>query len=246
MIKNKITVLVSSCDSYSVLWKNFEIFFKKNWHLDCEVILVSETIKNKSFKTITPGFGSWGFRNLVALEEVNTELVFWILDDYFLCDSFTEENLIRYIDDFFKLNMDRLQLSPKGFKNHVYSFDYPGLDPSPKFLYKKINNESDYLISMQPSIWRKSYITEVLKPEYSPWQFEIQGSKTNNSNNIYWDESIKFHPYFNAVRKKNIINLTRIIAFIDKLIEKVFYNKLPFKYSKGYKKFIKRQAPKNE
>ena len=45
MIEDKITVLISSCDSYSILWDDFEAFFKKNWQLDCEVILVSETLK---------------------------------------------------------------------------------------------------------------------------------------------------------------------------------------------------------
>ena len=246
MINNNITVLVSTCDKYSVLWEDFEYFFKKNWHLKCDVILVSETINNKSFKTITPGSNSWGLRNLKALEEVNTELVFWILDDYFLCDPFTIDNLKRYIEDFLKLGMDRLQISPKGFKKQVYSFDFPNKDLSPKFSYKKIKSDSEYSISMQPSIWRKSYIMEVLKPEYSPWQFEVEGSKLNRSPNIYWDDSIKFHPYFNAVRKKNIINLSKIIGAIDKLIGKIFYTNLPFKYSKGYKSFLKAHKPKDE
>ena len=72
-----------------------------------------------------------------------------------------------------------------------------------------------------------------------------EGSKLNRSHNIYWDDSIKFHPYFNAVRKKNIINLTKIIGAIDKLIEKVFYDNLPFKYSKGYNNFLKNHKQKD-
>jgi hypothetical protein len=244
MIEDKITVLISSCDSYSILWDDFEAFFKKNWQLDCEVILVSETLKNNSFKTIASGTNSWGLRNLEAIKQVKTELIFWILDDYFLCDPFSKENLTRYIDDFIKQKMDRLQLSPNGYKKQIYSFEEPNLASTPKFNYKKIESSSDYSISMQPSIWRKSYIRKVLKPEYSPWQFEVEGSKLNCSNNVYVDESIKFHPYFNAVRKKNVFNLTRLIKLIDKLIEKVFYNDLPFSYSRGYKKFIKTQKPK--
>lgn len=244
MVEDKITVLISSCDSYSVLWDDFEVFFKKNWQLDCEVIVVSETIINNSFKTITPGSNPWGSRNLDAIKNVKTELIFWLLDDYFLCEPFSKDNFTRYINDFLEQKMDRLQISPKGFKKQVYSFEKPNTDPTPKFKYKKIEKNSDYSISMQPSIWRKSYIMDVLKPEYSPWEFEVEGSKLNCSNNIFVDESIKFHPYFNAVRKKNIFNLTRMIRLVDKLIEKVFYNDLPFKYSKGYKKFIKTQKPK--
>ena len=91
MEQTKITVLISSCDAYSLLWDDFEKFFKKHWHVDCDVILVSETKINSSFKTITPGKNSWGYRNLEALKEVKTELVFWLLDDYFLCGSFSKK-----------------------------------------------------------------------------------------------------------------------------------------------------------
>ena len=244
MEQTKITVLISSCDAYSILWDDFEKFFKKHWHVDCDVILVSETKINSSFKTITPGKNSWGYRNLEALKEVKTELVFWLLDDYFLCGSFSKKNINTYIKDFIKLEMDRLQISPRGVKKKLYSFNFPDEDQTPKFSYKKILCDSEYSISMQPSIWRKSYITKILKPHYSPWQFEVEGSKLNYSNKVYIDESINFHSYFNAVRKKNIINISRIIAFLDKIIEKLFYDNLPFKFSKGYKKFMKNQSPK--
>ena len=60
--------------------------------------------------------------------------------------------------------MDRLQISPRGVKKKLYSFNFPDEDQTPKFSYKKILCDSEYSISMQPSIWRKSYITKILKP----------------------------------------------------------------------------------
>ena len=40
----KITTLIGSCDSYSPLWKNFDILYNKYWGLETNNILVSETI----------------------------------------------------------------------------------------------------------------------------------------------------------------------------------------------------------
>ena len=92
---------------------------------------------------------------------------------------------------------------------------------------------------MQPSIWRKDYIFEVLKKEYTPWEFELIGSINNSSSNIFIDNSINYHPYFNVAKKKHIRNLSWAIAKIDNIIEDIFYSKLPFTYNKGYEKFIK-------
>jgi hypothetical protein len=98
---------------------------------------------------------------------------------------------------------------------------------------------------MQPSIWNKEYVISILNKNYSPWEFEIKGSLMNESKKVYIDSSIKQHPYFNAVRKKTVYNLSYIINKIDKVLEKIFLSKKPYKYSKGYKDFLKNENIKN-
>ncbi len=66
---------------------------------------------------------------------------------------------------------------------------------------------------------------QILKKDYSPWDLEVKGSILNKSEKVFIDSSITQHPYFNAVRKKNILNLSSIIKKIDKVIELVFYDK---------------------
>jgi len=68
--------------------------------------------------------------------------------------------------------------------------------------YDQIVPNSNYLISMQPSIWRKEFLLNVLKPEYSPWDFELKGSRQikNKETGIYIDRAVPT-VYFNAVRR---------------------------------------------
>ena len=170
-----ITTLIGSCDSYSPLWKNFDILFNKYWELETENILVSETVSQldtpfiQNYKVLTDGTGlKWGERILKSLEYINTPYVFFILDDYYLTESLSEEFINEKLSLMKKYNADKLLFDIKYphytlkelEKNKIYQFEM----------------SSEYLNSVQPGIWKLDYLKKVLKPEYSPWDFEIAGN----------------------------------------------------------------------
>ena len=45
----------------------------------------------------------------------------------------------------------------------------------------KMSPTSPWLTSVQPAIWRKSELLKFLKPEYTPWNFEVEGSKLDSN-----------------------------------------------------------------
>ena len=167
-----ISVLIGTCDAYSPLWKNFDILFQKYWQLPTKNILVSETevFSNNHYQTVTPGKKPWGERVLESLELIDTEYVFFILDDYYLTESFTQE----FIDDHIKIlekhNAVKI-MTDIDYGEPIYYLDHIQDD-----LYK-FKMSSDYLNSVQPAIWKTDYLKQVLKPEYSPWNFEIEGNE---------------------------------------------------------------------
>lgn len=191
-----ISVLIGSCDAYSPLWRNFDILFRRYWKLPTINYLVSETetYNNDYYTTLTPGRLPWGQRILYALESINTEYVFFILDDYYLTEPFTQE----FIDEHIKL----LELYKA--QKIMTDIDYG----EPIYYLERINEDlykfkmiSDYLNSIQPSIWKTDYLRKVLKPEYSPWDFEVAGneySKTLNPTILL--KARPEHMYFNFVR----------------------------------------------
>jgi|APSaa5957512576_1039674.scaffolds.fasta_scaffold00126_4 hypothetical protein len=192
-----LSVLIGTCDQYSVLWEAFTKNFNKYWPHPTENIFVSETLEvpnitETNFKTVTPGKLAWGERMLQGINACPTDYIFFILEDYFLKYVYSNDQINYYIKMMEQHNMDRLQISPGG--NQTYEpCDINGLE--------KLSANSGFLITMQPSIWSKKHLNQTLDPRYSPHDFELKGSKKllSTNHNIYIDRSIK-DPYFNAVR----------------------------------------------
>jgi hypothetical protein len=208
-VKNKLTVLIGTCDKYEPLWENFTTCFKKYWQVDTRNIFVGETKPIPGFESILPGTDlCWGQRMLEGIESCS-DYIFFILDDYFLSDFWEEKLIGKYIKDVETHNINRLQLSPSGYQIYSTMHWHEANADGIQLPYFHILDGSQYIISMQPSIWRKSFLQQVLLKEYSPWDFELTGSRvlnstknpyTQNNHRVYTDEKAPKR-YFNAVRK---------------------------------------------
>ena len=195
---NNLSVLIGTCDEYCPLWENFSICFDRYWKHRTRNIFVGETIPvpsyaNTTFETILCGKGlPWGQKMLEGIK-VSEEYIFFILEDYFFHYSYSAQQLNTYVEDMKLHKMNRLQISVSGHQK------YAAVD---NLNYDQIVPNSNYLISMQPSIWRKEFLLNVLKPEYSPWDFELKGSRQikNKETGIYIDRAVPT-VYFNAVRR---------------------------------------------
>lgn len=198
-MRDKLTVLVNTCDKYEFLWDDFKELYDKYFpeDLNLEVCLLSQTKTSPLFdRCFTPG--PIQFSNAVeyALERIETPYILWLQDDYFFTDKVTSDEMYRYLDLCDKYKADRLAVSYNG---HTYSnFRIPYEDNLFKF-----HEQSDYTISLQTSIFRKDFLLDILKGEsWSPWQLEIDGTRKINAQgksiNIYMCER-RF--YEEAMRK---------------------------------------------
>jgi hypothetical protein len=208
-VTENLTVLIGSCDSYSILWKNFQICFDRYWDHDTDNIFVTEqkivdNFTKKHFKSVLSSKKSWGARMLDGISECKTKYVLFLLEDYFLDYKYSESQLEEYIDLMNLNTIDRLQISPSDFQSYNRLNENVSCNK-----YLQFNKYSLYSISMQPSIWNVDYLKYVLLPEYSPWDFEINGSQkiANDlrSHSIFIDSTMQ-NVYFNAVRKGFIKN----------------------------------------
>ena len=178
----KITTLIGSCDIYSPLWKNFDILYNRYWGLKTNNILVSETIKTlessfiNDYKVLTDGKDlKWGERILKSLEHIKTPYVFFILDDYYLTEPLTEDFIDSKIELMGKYNADKIV-----FDVLTPEYDLIELEKDKIYQFKM---SSEYLNSIQPAIWEINYLKKVLKPEYSPWDFEVAGNNFSSQQN---------------------------------------------------------------
>ena len=193
---NNLSTLIGSCDKYTPLLKTFQICFDRYWSLNTRNIIVTETIDVPNYTDtnfeVVKAIGRWGSRMLKALDKIDTDYVYFILDDYFLQYKHPDGTIERYIELMERHNIDRLQISPSFHQRYTQTVK-DGLT--------KISDDSTYLISLQPSIWKKDFIYKTLVPSYDPWQYELKASEIlkNSDNNVYIDRSAPMI-YWNAVR----------------------------------------------
>ena len=192
-----LTTVVGTCDSYLDLIPGFSILYERYFEPNIETLIVSETenLDIPKYKFITPGKKQWGERIINALSETKTEYVFFVLDDYYLSQLLTNEYieyLLKFMDN---RKVNKIMLSPvPDFAKYEYLESINTMH--------KMSPTSPWLTSVQPAIWRKSELLKFLKPEYTPWNFEVEGSKEakNNIEN-YFVAKLDNPIYFNMVRK---------------------------------------------
>jgi hypothetical protein len=192
-----LTTVVGTCDSYLDLIPGFSILYERYFQPNVETLIVSETetLDIPNYKFITPGKKQWGERIINALSETKTEYVFFVLDDYYLSQLLTNEYieyLLKFMDNH---KVNKVTLTPvPDFAKYEYLESVNTMH--------KMSPNSPWLTSVQPAIWRKRELLKFLKPEYSPWNFEVKGSKEakNNVEN-YFVAKLDKPIYFNMVRK---------------------------------------------
>lgn len=190
-----ITLFVGTCDQYSVLWPNFTKCLEISGLDSLPTLMVGETIKHPSIPTAT--FNEplpWGTRMSRALQGVDTQFVFFILEDYWMYMPHDNRWLVDRAEDMNRYRMNRLQLSISGGQK------YESHDPSNK-KYMKFSLNSQYKFSLQPALWRVDWLRHYLEGK-NPWEFEVDNSTAHlgKETHTYIDPSINYPTYFNAVR----------------------------------------------
>lgn len=175
----ELTILVSSCDKYSLLWEPFFGSLFKHWpslqasNGKVPVMLIANTKQydHPRVKTIKITHEkSWADNMLFALEQVNTPYVLVLLDDYWLYEAVDEKRLAQLLTILGGGNTAFIQTSFNDlrFNNGVAHENTVGVVHRKKF--------SHYKVSLQAGLWDKASLQYLLRSGESPWDFEIAGS----------------------------------------------------------------------
>ena len=180
-MKTDVTFLINSCDKYEDAWHPF---FECLWHFAGELpypmVLNTETKQYSSPRykvrcvnqeeTSRP---TWSKRLLHVLEQVDTEFVFFLLEDYFLKDVFDRDRFEAVIA-YMKAHPDvaivdvrpRWASSPEEEAQNAVTYKDAEDD------FKERNNDR-FNITCSPGVWRTSALKELLRPHEDVWDFEI-------------------------------------------------------------------------
>lgn len=191
-MKNTYTILVNTCDKFDDCWLPFFKLFKKYWP-DCKAdIYLNTEYKEYEYKDLNiistkvcavkqdAHKITWSECLIRALDSIDSEVVLYMQEDYFLKDKVKNEIVEKYVH---LMNEDKtidcIHLTDQAVVSESTESKYKGLFP--------IMPNQRYFISCQAALWKKETLISYLRSYESAWQFEEFGSKRGRflSNNFY-------------------------------------------------------------
>lgn len=165
------SVLVLSCDKNISLLKILFDFLDRNW-VDCPfemyVGLEKADIKFDRVKTLISDNRGWGGRLYDYLNDIKTDFVMLILDDFLPEKSVKTNEVLHYLE-LMKKNDNIATISFADIYDDKNIFD-----ESIGLCRRPVN--ANYLLNLQVGIWDVDILRYLLKDDESPWQTELFGS----------------------------------------------------------------------
>lgn len=168
-----LSLLVHTFNKYERYWDGFLKGYAENFNQFLPSYFGSDTNCHAShdfgnFKLLYSGEGEWSDRLTNLLHQIPTEYVWYQQED--MWPSSPPPNLHELMTAVIQNDILRLQISP------IVQFYSLFGDKIPLFFHYK----SKYLVSHQPSIWKKDFLLSCLQPNENPWKNEYEGTKRIN------------------------------------------------------------------
>lgn len=188
MPQQKFTILVNTSDGFADCWEPFFKLFTLYWP-NCKVkILLNTEITDWSFPGLNlhctqVGVGAgkltWSECLIRALDRVDTPLVLYFQEDYFL-ERPVDVSLIHEL-------VDMMEADPKVKHIGLTHFGSGGpFHPTSDTRIWEIDQKARYRISTQAGLWRRESLQSYLKPEENGWMFEIYGTRRSRKRQEYF------------------------------------------------------------
>lgn len=177
------SILINTCDKFEDCWDPFFKLWSLYWK-DCTgKIYLNTEYKDYSYPgldiTVIKGCekhhipknkrATWSQCLKWALEEIDTDIILYMQEDYFLEDH-VKNDCIRYF-------INLLQENPEIPSIQLTRYGIPAIQPtSYPNLYSSDPNFFSYL-SCQASLWRKDVLFSLIRDHETAWNFEWWGSK---------------------------------------------------------------------
>lgn len=168
-------MLISSCDTYSDLWKPYFTFFFRYWQ-DCPfpIYLVANDLQYEDERVITIRLGSdhgWACNTRKALEQVQFPYVLYTHEDFFLNRRVHSTRILQLIGYMESRGAGYLRLYPSPGPDEICA-DNPEVG--------EIKKGSEYRTSLQAAIWNREVMLSLLVDGENAWQMERDGSLRSN------------------------------------------------------------------
>lgn len=164
------TLVVSSCDNYSDLWKPYFSLLSRHWpDVPFPVALITEE-KRPDFPGVRPlcvGANlDWSTRLKRSIDAVGTPYVLLTLEDFFIRRPVDSARILALFDEMQRRQLKMLRLIPRpGPTTAVQNREYGAIEPGTPFS-----------VSTQAAFWDVDTLRRLIVPGESIWEFELNGT----------------------------------------------------------------------
>lgn len=173
------SILVNSCDGFEDCWNPFFVLLQRYWpECDAKVFLNTERkkwgcqgleITCTQVQGAEVGRLTWSECLLRALDQIQTPLVLYFQEDYFIHQPVRHE-LVQQAAD---LMIKRPQVGHIALTRHCSLGPY---ERDEEEWLQTIKQKARYRISTQAGLWRVDTLRSYLDPKENGWMFEIFGT----------------------------------------------------------------------
>lgn len=170
---NKVSILINTCDNYHDVLPLFFSAFQEYWPQNDFPIYLNSEHKNFEFDGLEIKLctilknedANWGYRFKKALNQIESEYIITLFDDYIL-ESNVNNDLINY--SILRLDTD---INTGG----IYFFPFfkkEDMQKTNNDYFVKTDESVPYRINTSPAIWRKSFLKKLISKKDDPWSWE--------------------------------------------------------------------------
>lgn len=171
MLKERLTLLIHSCNKFSDLWDAHVKLLNQNWaDRGIRTIILTDTprpdLNYHGVEIIGAGAGKEITERIrYILPIIDTEYVLVTLDDYFLTTPISTKSIERLVDIAESENLDYIRLF-KDPKCPEIATKHKGV--------ATFNLDGEYRVNLYSGIWRTDFIEKTLGNEVmNAWNFEV-------------------------------------------------------------------------
>jgi len=206
---NEIPIVLHSMDSYSKFWNPWYFLFNLHCKNHGPIFFLSEEKEPDFVSEVThikTGKGEWGQRLLDGLSKIDSDILFYMQEDFWCTDDLTlTDDIIKMFDEY---QMDQFHIVPIYNTNdaiHIKENVY------------RLKQNAMYTQNHQFGLWKKHKLIDNVLPHENPWRNEIDGTKRLNEtpHNVY---VMEHKWYWNASRKGNLSDCGEELIRKHKLI----------------------------
>lgn len=175
-MNKKYTILVNTSDGFEDCWGPFFTLLEKYWP-ECKAPIYLNTenkiwqhprfdIRCTTVQKNEPNRLTWSQCLIAALDQIETPLVLYFQEDYFIHQNVRAE----LIESAAQYMLDHPEIK------HIALTRHGSIGPHEHYKadwLKKIQQKARYRISTQAALWRVDTLKSYLRPEENGWMFEI-------------------------------------------------------------------------